>query len=72
MKYIVYRDQENDYESFVERFCLRGRVKNPFAEKKELVNQVEFMSREKKRLSTNKSDLNEYLKLLPGEKQFIR
>ena len=71
MKYIVYRDLKNDHESFVERFCLRGRVKNPFAEKKELINQGEFMWREK-RLSSNKSDLNEYLKLLPGEKPFMR
>ena len=36
MKYIVYRDPKNDYESFAERFCLRGRVKNPFAERKSL------------------------------------
>ena len=48
MNSIVYRDPKNDYESFVERFCLRGRVKNPFAEKKELLNQAEFTWREKK------------------------
>ena len=71
MNSIVYRDPKNDYESFVERFCLRGRVKNPFTEKKELINQVEFMWREK-RVSSNKSNLNEYLKLPPGEKRFMR
>ena len=71
MKDIVYRDPKNDYKSFVERFCLRGQVKNPFAERKELINQTEFRWREK-RLSSNNSGLNEYLKRLPGEKPFVR
>jgi len=58
MKFIVYRDPKNSYESFVERFCLRGRASNRFAEKKDLVSDAEFVWREKK-FSSNKDTLNE-------------
>ena len=34
MKYIVYRNPANSYESFVERYCLRKRLKAPHCQKK--------------------------------------
>ena len=70
MKYIVYRDPKNSYESFIERFCLREKAKNVFIEKKELVKKGQYAWREGE-FSTKKEKLEEYLRLLPGEKPFV-
>ena len=69
-RYVVYRNPQNDYESFVERFCLKEKAKNSHCEKRTMVKKAEGLWKEK--FSSNKEDKKTYLKLLPGEKEFVR
>ena len=71
MKYIVYRNPANSYESFVERYCLRKRRKDPHCQKNDITKEAECMWREKK-MNSNKDLVEDFLKLLPGEKPFVR
>ena len=69
--FIVYRDPQTDYESFIERFCLRQRKLNINEAKKVLVDKaISFWKSES--LSKNKEKLNQFLELKDGEKKFIR
>ena len=63
MKYTVCRDLKSDHESLLERHCIRGWINNPFAKKEKTDSR-----KEKKKFPSNKNDLNEYLKILPGQK----
>ena len=69
-KYVVYRNPLNDYESFVERFSLREKAKNCLEEKRGMIRRAEKQWKEI--FSKNKDDLKSFLKLLPGEREFVR
>ena len=64
-KFYVYRDPKNDYECFIERYCLRN--KNGFVPKQQLVkNAQEAWSKH------DKERRDAFLVLRPGEKSFVK
>ena len=71
MKYIIYRNSSNDYESFVERFSLRERKKDPHLTKEKLTERAQEMWK-KEQLKKNPKKLAAFLSLKPGEKEFVR
>lgn len=67
-KFVCYKNPSGNYESFVERFCLR--TKNNFFVKRDLVEQAQRKWRDI--YKNDKEKVIEYLKLRKGEKDFVR
>jgi hypothetical protein len=68
--YVVYRDPKGDYESFIERYCLRSRRDRGHIANKKLVAEAQG-----KWTSIYKGDsakLKEFLALQENEKPFVR
>ena len=67
---MVYRDPKEGSESFIERFCLRKRKQDRYADKKIMVDDANRLWREK--YKKDSVALREYLRLQEGENPFER
>ena len=67
--YCVYKDPKGDYQSVVERFCLREKQKKTGKENKILKEEGDKYWKE---IKGNQEKIKEFLKLKPGEKDFVR
>ena len=69
--FVVYKNPSHQYESFVERFSLRERIKDPHMSKANIVKKaIHFWKADN--LSKNHGKLEQYLTLRQGEKPFVR
>ena len=69
--FVIYKNPSNQYESFVERFSLRERKKDPHMSKADIVKKAIHFWKEEN-LSKNHGKLEQYLTLREGEKPFVR
>ena len=66
--YCVYKNPDGDFESVVERFCLRERKKSG-RENKILVPQAHAFWKE---IKGDEAKIKDFLQLRPGKKPFVR
>ena len=69
--FLLYKNPSNQYESFVERFSLGERKKDPHMAKADIVKKAIHFWKEEN-LSKNHGKLEQYLTLREGEKPFVR
>ena len=69
--FVIYKNLSNQYESFVERFSLRERKKDPHMSKADIVKKAIHFWKEEN-LSKNHGKLEQYVTLREGEKPFVR
>ena len=68
-KYVVFKNPRSKYEEFVERYCIRARKTGIRGTKKTLFAEAQIRW---KNISLDIADVNNYLKLRDGEKDFVR
>ena len=71
-EYVIYKKPNNDYECFVERFCLRNKPGTSMMNKKTLTDKANELWREVSKGEGKKERITEFLKLKPGEQPFVR
>ena len=69
--FMIYKNPSNQYESFVQRFSLRERKKDPHMSKADIVKKA-IHFRKEENLSKNHEKLEQYLTLREKEKSFVR
>ena len=68
--YVIYKNQQNLFESVVERYCLRNRT--PFTSNKTLNADAISIWKSLPKGEAKKSKIDEFLKLKPSESELTR
>ena len=68
--YIIYRDPKGDYESFIERYCLRAKRERGQISTKKI--HAEAQNEWKTVYKGNEEKIRNYLILQEDEKPFVR
>ena len=67
-KYVCYKNPKDNYESVIERFCLRKRKENPREKKSETVKSAKEYWNE---ICKDADKVTQFIKLRPNEKDFV-